>query len=152
MCTYILELPSQCFSYTINNNESRNINAPGGNNSCDLIFLSGSVWIHFTGDSGTELARSPTRSNRCGAQVTGWYADRMPAITETIADGKVCFSWLSGDCQWSNTIGVTNCGSFYVYQLKVPPVCAARYCTDTDSNIILQTSTGNALHKNYFLI
>ncbi|CAF5154983.1 unnamed protein product, partial [Rotaria magnacalcarata] len=42
-------------------------------------------------------------------------------------------------CTWSNTISVTNCGSFYVYELSMPPVCAARYCTNTPS--ILQTTT-----------
>jgi hypothetical protein len=41
----------------------------------------------------------------------------------------VCYQWTSNTCNWSNNILVTNCGSFYVFGLIVPPVCNARYCT-----------------------
>jgi hypothetical protein len=123
-------LPSQCFAYTTNNDGSRNVNAVGSD-GCDTMFMSGSTWIRFIGASGTELPTSPTSPNQCGTQVTGWYAGAMPAVSETITNGRVCFSFDGDTCKWSNTIGVTNCGSFYVYQLTMPPVCSARYCTDT---------------------
>jgi hypothetical protein len=123
-------LPSQCFGYTTNNDASRNVNAVG-NNDCDTMFMSGSTWIRFMGAPGTQLPTSPTSPNHCGTQVTGWYAGAMPAVSETITNGRVCFSFDGDNCKWSNTIGVTNCGSFYVYQLTMPPVCSARYCTET---------------------
>ena len=124
-----LNLPSQCHSYSVIQDESRNINAIGSN-ACDTMFLSAPTWVRFVSQSSTtELPTSPTNPNQCGTQVTGWYAGILPTIAQTINNGQVCFSWGTNNCQWSNTISVTNCGSFYVYQLTVPPVCSARYCT-----------------------
>ncbi|CAF2467919.1 unnamed protein product [Rotaria sp. Silwood2] len=137
--TTALVLPSQCYEYTIINDGTRHVNAAGSNN-CDTIFLSASTWIRFIGESGTQLSTSPTNPNQCGTQVTGWYSGRMPFASETITDGRVCFSWENNICQWSKTISITNCGSFYIYKLTMPPLCAARYCTNTP-NIITTTST-----------
>ncbi len=123
-------LPSQCFTYTPVNDGTRNVDAVG-NDGCDTMFMSGSTWIRFIGASGTQIPTSPTGPNQCGTHVTGWYAGYMPTVSETITNGRVCFAWENNNCQWSNTIAVTNCGSFYVYQLTMPPVCSARYCTDT---------------------
>jgi hypothetical protein len=111
--------------------------------------MSGSDWIRFTGASGTQLSTTPTSPNQCGAQVTGWYSGRMPDVSETITDGRVCFSWLDNPCQLSNTIGVTNCGSFYIYKLTMPPACPARYCTDTP-NYPTETSTSNVFKGESF--
>jgi hypothetical protein len=123
-------LPSQCSSYTTIDDASRNVNADG-NDGCDTLFMSGSTWTRFIGASGTQLPTTPTSPNQCGTQVTGWYSGAMPTVSETITNGRVCFSFDGDACKWSNTIGVTNCGSFYVYQLTMPPVCSARYCTET---------------------
>jgi hypothetical protein len=76
------------------------------------------------------MPTSPTNPNQCGTQVTGWYSGYMPAVSETL-NGRVCFSFEGDSCKWSNTIAVTNCGSFYVYELTMPPVCSARYCAET---------------------
>jgi hypothetical protein len=133
-------LPAQCSQYTTINDRTRNVNA-NGNNECDTLFMSGATWIRFIGESGTQLSTLPTNPNQCGTQVTGWYSGPMPTVSQTINNGRVCFSWLNNTCQWSNTIAVTNCGSFYIYQLNMPPVCAARYCTDTP-NIPTTTTTG----------
>ncbi|CAF4694837.1 unnamed protein product, partial [Rotaria magnacalcarata] len=133
-------LPSQCYDYTTITDASRNVNAVGSTN-CDTIFLSGPRWVRFMGDSGTQLSTTPTDPNQCGTQVTGWYSGLMPAVTQTVTNGQVCFSWHSNSCTWSNTISVTNCGSFYVYELSMPPVCAARYCTNTPSILQITTTT-----------
>lgn len=125
-----MNLPSQCYTYTSIDDGSRNINAVGSD-GCDTTFMSGSTWVRFIGASGTELITAPSAPNRCGTQVTGWYAGNMPPAAETITNGRVCFAWENNICQWSNSIAVTNCGSFYVYQLSMPPICSARYCTDT---------------------
>ncbi|CAF3917288.1 unnamed protein product, partial [Rotaria sp. Silwood1] len=134
---------------------TRHVNA-AGNNNYDTVFISGSSWVRSIGESSTQLSTSPTYSNQCGTQVTGWYTGRMPTVSETITDGRVCFSWQNNVCQWSNTISVTNCGSFYVYKLTMPPICAARYCADAP-NILTTTSTttattaSNLLKNNHFL-
>jgi len=146
--TTSLILPSQCFTYTSIEDGSRNVNA-AGNDGCDTMFMSGSTWVRFIGTSGTELLTSPTGPNRCGTKVTGWYAGNMPTVAQTITNGKVCFPWENNICQWSNTIGITNCGSFYVYQLTVPPVCSARYCTDTP-NIPTTVLPSNVFQRESF--
>jgi len=133
-----LNLPSQCHSYSVIQDESRNINDIGSN-ACDTMFLSAPTWVRFVSQSSTtELPTSPTNPNQCGTQVTGWYAGILPTVAQTINNGQVCFSWGTNNCQWSSTISVTNCGSFYVYQLTVPPVCSARYCTTTMANSLPQ--------------
>jgi hypothetical protein len=111
-----------------------------GNDVCDTSFMSGSVWYRFLGESGTQIPTSPTSPTQCGTQVTGWYAGAMPAVSETITNGRVCFSFQNNNCQWSNTISVTNCRSFYIYQLILPPVCPARYCTHTPNISIITVS------------
>lgn len=52
-------------------------------------------------------------------------------MTGNSDNGRVCFAWENNDCHWWNTISVTHCGSFHVYQLTIPPICSARYCTGT---------------------
>lgn len=112
-----------------------------GSNACDTIFLSGPQWMRFIGVGGTQLSTSPTVSNRCGSQAAGWYTGLVPTVAQTVTNGRVCFSWNDNICAWSNMINVTNCGSFYVYQLSMPPICAARYCTETETPVIPPTTT-----------
>ena len=121
--------PAQCSTYTPIDDGTRHVNAVGSN-GCDTMFISGPAWVRFIGASGTQIPTTPTNPNQCGTQVTGWYSGSMPSVSQTI-DGSVCFSFDGNTCKWSNTISVTNCGSFYVYELKMPPVCSARYCTET---------------------
>jgi hypothetical protein len=135
-----LVLPTQCFAYTTINDRTRNVNAVGSN-VCDTSFMPGTVWYCFIGENGTQMSTSPIGPNQSGTQVTPWYAGPMPAVSETITNGRVCFLWENNVCQWLNTISVTNCGSFYIYQLTMPPLYAARYCTET-SNYPTTTSIG----------
>ncbi|CAF1601997.1 unnamed protein product [Adineta ricciae] len=134
------DLPAQCFDHTIINDESRNVYA-SGNTQCDTMFISGPKWIRFVGQGGTQLSTTSTSFDRCGAQATGWYAGSMPDPLLTMHDVRVCFSWQNNSCHWTNTISVTNCGSFYVYRLSMPPVCPARYCTETPAIPTTATTT-----------
>lgn len=135
VCVYLasgqITLPSQCYTYSTINDPSRSVTADVGSNQCDASFTPDNTWYRFVGNGGTQIPTTSTPPNQCGTQVTGWYAGSMPAISETVNNGQVCFAWNNNPCRWSNTIGVTNCGSFYVYRLTLPPVCAARYCTET---------------------
>jgi hypothetical protein len=61
---------------------------------------------------------------------------------DTTTNGTVCFEWSSNTCNWNTKIQVTNCGSYYVYQLGAPPVCSLRYCTtDPSSGNVTSRST-----------
>jgi len=68
---------------------------------------------------------------RCSTSAPGWYSGQMPSVMDTTVNGTVCYTWSSNNCSYSNQIQVTNCGSYYVYNLRAPPVSGLRYCTDT---------------------
>jgi hypothetical protein len=59
--------------------------------------------------------------NLCGSEGTGWYNGVMP-LSDEIANGTACVTWPTNICQYSASISVANCGSFYIYLL--PPVPA----------------------------
>ena len=58
----------------------------------------------------------------------GWLNGSHPSVADGIARRKVCFQYEKECCQRSTVMDVRNCGSFYVYKLRPPPVCNARYC------------------------
>jgi hypothetical protein len=69
---------------------------------------------------------------RCSTSAPGWYSGQMPSVMDTTINGTVCYTWSSNNCSYSNQIQVTNCGSYYVYNLPPPPISSGlRYCTDT---------------------
>jgi uromodulin len=122
---------SQCSNYTTINDPTRNINQAGGVQNDLQTFTSGQQWIRFEGPGGTQIPTSAVPSNQCGTYASGWYSGDMPSISGTTVNGTVCYTWTSGSCQYTNQIQVTNCGSYYVYNLRAPPVSGLRYCTDT---------------------
>lgn len=119
----------QCSSYTIINDSTRLATAAGGT-SCDSpLFNSTTTWIRFSGSGGTQLVTSAPSISACDAQAPGWYSGSLPISGNTVT-GEACYAWSSNDCYWSNTIQVTDCGSFYVWGLVSPPECSLRYCTE----------------------
>jgi len=132
---------SQCYDYTTINDPTRNINQGTGSQYDTQYFSSGPRWIRFEGAGGTQIPTSPVPAYRCGTSATGWYSGQMPSVMDTTVNGTVCYTWSSNNCSYSNQIQVTNCGSYYVYNLRAPPVSGLRYCTDTpavESKLIYQ--------------
>ncbi len=120
-----------CSSYTTINDPTRSINAAGYALGCDNAApfnQSNPIWIRFVGTGGTTLPLATPGMNLCGSTGTGWYNGVMPSSGE-IANGTACFTWLTNICQYSASISVANCGSFYVYLLPPAPACMMRYCT-----------------------
>ncbi len=93
------------------------------------------------------MPTSAVGPSRCGSQATGWYSGPMPTDPDETTNGTVCFSWQSNNCSWTKNIRVTNCGSYYIYQLNAPPTCNLRYCTDTP-NIPITTTTVTTTESN----
>lgn len=81
------------------------------------------------GSGGTTIPTSTPATHRCGTDAPGWYNGQMPN-TSSVINGTVCYNWAGNTCNWSNTIQVANCITYYVYQLVKPPVCTLRYCTN----------------------
>jgi hypothetical protein len=120
-------LPSQCSSYTPMTDASRLATASGGYASDLGVFSSTYVWYRFYGAGGTEITTFPPNYFQCGGYFSGWYSGTMPTYGGN-STGTVCYVYTTV-CYYSNTILVTNCGSFYIYGLVNPPVTYARYCT-----------------------
>ncbi|CAF1385349.1 unnamed protein product [Adineta ricciae] len=119
---------SECSSYTNISDATRLTTASGGSACDSSIFSSSTTWVRFTGSGGTQLATTAPSANQCGTQASGWYSSSLPSSGSSI-NGTACYVWGSNNCNWSNAVRVTNCGSFYVFGLVTPPVCNARYCT-----------------------
>lgn len=127
--TSTVTLPAQCSSYIWINDVTRLLISSGGT-SCDSSspFSTTMTWFRFIGFSGTMLATTSSGPNQCGTVYTGWYSGTMPTWSSTII-GTSCFGSSAIDCQFTDTIAVSNCGSFYVYAFRTPPLCPARYYT-----------------------
>jgi len=125
--------PSGCSAYTTLDDPTRNVYAAGYALGCDstapFTNRTNPVWIRFIGTGGTTLPLTTPGINLCGSVGTGWYDGSMPSSSGTIVNGTVCFTWYTSVCQYSQSISVANCGSFYIYLLPPAPACMMRYCT-----------------------
>lgn len=95
---------------------------------CDNSITEG--WYRFEGAAGTRMPTSCIdQKNTCGTHATSWLTNGHPRVADGRVMKPVCFSY-SGQCCYSGIkhINVTNCGSYYVYQLVRPANCYYRYC------------------------
>jgi hypothetical protein len=127
-------LPAQCFTYTVINDATRNTTFPGGV-ACDSGLAN--TWYRFTASGNSTIPNSVTPLNQCGTQATGWYSATssltgspgvIPGVGQTI-NAFVCYHWAPNNCNWNNSVSVTNCDGYFVYFLLGNPVCNLRYCT-----------------------
>ena len=116
---------SECNSYNTLSGADRKVTYGQGNTLCDNA-LTG--WYRFVGAAGSKMPTSPPGTHRCGTLATGWLNGAHPTVAEGQVTRQVCFQWYGINCYWSTNIGVRNCGSFFVYNLKSPPTCTLRYC------------------------
>ncbi|CAF4323525.1 unnamed protein product, partial [Adineta steineri] len=130
----------QCYNYTLINDPTRSVNVTTGSTCDQSLFNSSAMWVRFVGVGGTQIPTSPVGISRCGTSATGWYSGQMPTGVNTTINGTVCYNYASNNCHWSNSISVTNCGSYYVYELSAPPDCDLRYCTDIPDDWITDTT------------
>ena len=137
-------LSPQCYNYTLINDPTRSINVTSsGSSACDTnIFSSSPKWVRFVGSGGSKIPTSAVASHRCNTDAPGWYSGNMPIAVNATTSGTVCFAWGGSNCSWNSTISVTNCGSYYVYELVAPPACSLRYCTDEPTNWTAPTTPG----------
>ncbi len=121
-----------CSSYTTLNDPTRSVFATGYALGCDntapFINRTTPIWSRFIGTGGTQLPLTTPGLNICGSVGTGWYSGVMPSSGQ-IVNGTACFTWTYSVCQYSQSISVANCGSFYIYLLPPAPACMMRYCT-----------------------
>ena len=100
---------------------------------CDNLLSKG--WYRFKGQAFDQMADKEVAKHHCGTHAPGYMTAGHPTVAEGVVSRKVCFHWTSGNCQWSATIRVRNCGAFYVYELYKPPGCSMRYCGERGAGI-----------------
>jgi len=123
-------LPTQCTTYTTNNDSTRNI-ASGPGSTCDNTLTVG--WYRFMGGAGKYLATTYVSRDTCTTYYGGSYNGTLPSISGTTTTyGTLCLNNNGYLCYapWSSSIiAVTNCNGYYVYYLTPITNCNARYCT-----------------------
>lgn len=122
------EEPEECLAFKTNTDATRRTSY-NGSVVCDQGKFGLGTWVRFDSPAGATIPTSPVSTYMCGTHAPGWFKGSYPVGTGSSTSGTVCYNWNGNDCYWSNTITVTNCGSFYVFNLVDPPQCHLRYCT-----------------------
>lgn len=96
---------------------------------CDRTLAKG--WYKFAG--GKEMHHSCLAAYHCGTHIPLWLVGSKPSVADGIVSRKVCGT--DGKhvdcCQYTDTIRMKNCGTFYVYELKPTRGCSYAYCAGT---------------------
>ena len=80
-----------------------------------------------SGDHAVEMPRQSPGIDRCGGRGPGWLNSQPPEEPGETKTAVFCFEWRNRPCNIQRTGRVTNCGDYYVYDLKEVP-CRYRYC------------------------
>ncbi|CAF1329715.1 unnamed protein product [Rotaria sordida] len=128
-----VDLPLECIVYTTIDDSTRVVsnNIRDNSQACDReLFYGEPTPIRFVSPGGTQMPTISPGGNNCGTWGTGWLTTSHPSEIGQSVDGTVCYDYGSGNvCVNSNSIQITNCGGYYVYQVYAPPECNSRYCT-----------------------
>jgi hypothetical protein len=126
--------PQECRSYTLLDNQDRNIKYTGGASAlCDVNTFS-TGWYRFVGGAGTQLSttcvdRTDTNNLKCHTHAVSWLNGAHPSVGDRKVTREVCFSWNGDCCAVKTNIEVINCGFFYIYKLvSFSSWCSRRYC------------------------
>ncbi|XP_066922095.1 uncharacterized protein [Clytia hemisphaerica] len=124
-----------CTGYIKHNESWRNVHSAStiqsNETSCDAHFLRAERWHRFTGSGGRIIYdKCPGSGNKCGTSNPGWLVGSHPTKLGELKTSMLHFhSFTCGDD--FGTVGVKNCGDFYVYKfLKMPYwSCGYGLCT-----------------------
>ena len=94
------------------------------NYKCDKT-LNG--WYRFQGAAGTKMVTTCPPQDRCDGLFPAWLSEDHPTVAEGTVTKRVCIN-KHGCCEESLFIKVKNCSSYYIYELRDPKHCDARYC------------------------
>ena len=97
----------------------------GGTKGCDSGMTNS--WVRFTG-TYNRLASSMPAINYCNTDAPGYLTTSHPATKGQQVAGTTCFNWSSNACNFTYPIQITNCDTFYIYQLPATS-CSLKYCS-----------------------
>jgi len=146
-CTTTNDLPSECTNYEVLDHASRSITNGNGTSAsvegtryCDHEGANnnespdwkGAGWYRITGKAGSHIPESNPGQYHCGTVFTGWLNGKHPTSRgETVKDVVICFGAYKRDCfktATPDTVNITHCGGYFVYELKKIERCPFRYC------------------------
>ena len=89
----------------------------------------GPGWYKMDETIGTQIPEEVVDHHSCGTWAPGYLNGTHPSTVGELKDVNVCFFSYNSSCFYNNMIQVTNCGSFFLYNLVTPPACELRYCS-----------------------
>ena len=132
-----IPLPAGCENYQTLNESSRKYSFKSSNETvCDNSISDknkdwqGENWYRVVDAAGSKITQTPPKGYHCGTHAPGWINGTHPANFGLTKDAKVCFNYKGDTCNWSTSIKIRNCGSYYIYHLPKTPECTLRYCTE----------------------
>ncbi|XP_076454152.1 von Willebrand factor D and EGF domain-containing protein-like [Babylonia areolata] len=96
-------------------------------------------WYRFTSGAGGTMPEFCIRRQQCGTVMPVWMNGSHPTEDQGIVSRQVCSNAHGSSsssssqngptcCEHSTTIGVKNCGHFFVYYLYPTILCSSSYC------------------------
>ena len=123
-------LPSECSNYDVLDEPWRKLEVSirsGYGLRCDKTMSVG--WKRFADSIGGKMPDScPVSRFRCSTNAPGWLNGSHPTVVGQKTAMKVCFRFYGRCCFVQVSVEVTNCGAYYVYNLRNPPTCFLAYC------------------------
>ncbi|CAF1390229.1 unnamed protein product [Adineta steineri] len=127
--------PIQCIKHKVVNDFTHRVGSAMGN-SCDTNETSG--WTRFVDQAGTIIVdyvpERELRYSGCGGgQSPGWFFGTYPTRFYSTTIGTICYAApVTGvPCERfaNQSISVTHCGDYFVFDRPVAPACPLRVCT-----------------------
>ncbi|CAF1193403.1 unnamed protein product [Rotaria sordida] len=126
LAKYRQNLPIECTLYNVSDDPSRHVGT-GGGTLCDRDLVG---WTRFIDRAGNVIVRQAPGIG-CGGQKSGWLLGTYPTEPWTTTLSTLCYTdEMRIPCRAWTPIRTTHCGSFLVFELRSPPFCPARVCTD----------------------
>jgi len=107
-------------------------------------------WYRFSATSGLELASrcyadKGWAGSTCSSRIfRGWIDDSAGVPGRGRSVRRVCFSYAREcSCSFYTSLMVRNCGGFFVYRVKRPPIEGAAYC-GVPQGSVLSPNSANA--------
>lgn len=134
----LLVTPIQCIKHRRINDFTRR-EGSGSGRSCDTNETAG--WTRFVDQAGTAIInRIPDHGLRlCGSGSPGWFFGMYPTKFYSTTIGTMCYVSPGGTpCARiaAQSVQVTHCGDYFVFNMPAAPECPLRACT-IDHPIIL---------------
>ena len=132
-----IDLPTQCKDYKILDSRRRNVNSEwedgdfhGDKLSCvgTNSDWQGSSFYRFQSPAGIKIPEYYPQWGMCSTYNPGWVNGTHPTKIGIEKNVEIVFGTSYGGASNPPSIGITNCGDFYAYNLPDTLSCSRAYC------------------------